>query len=83
MDLTRAYGPLTAEVARDIDATFDYQPWDTEQEAAGKLVREALAQAFKVIVQHVPAGPDRTTALRELRACRLWCNSAITFRGRL
>jgi hypothetical protein len=83
MDFQRAYGPLTPELARDIDAAFDYQPWNEEQKAAGKAVREALAAAFKVIVREVPPGPDRTVALRKLREARMDCNSAITFGGRL
>jgi hypothetical protein len=62
---------------------FDYQPWNEEQIATGKLVREALAAAAKVIVARVPPGPDRSVALRKLRECRMDANSAITFNGRL
>ncbi len=83
MDFNRVYGPLSLEVVRDIEATFEYQPWNEEQKAAGKLVRDALAAAFKVIVQHVPPGPDRSVALRKLREARMDANSAITFGGRL
>jgi hypothetical protein len=48
MDFTRAFGALTPELIRDIDAAFEYQPWNEEQIAAGKEVREALAAAAKV-----------------------------------
>ncbi len=83
MDITRAFGPLSPETAADVDAIFEYQPWNDDQKEAGKKVREALAAAAKVIVQFVPPGHDRTTALRELRAARMWANSAISFGGRL
>ncbi len=83
MDFTRASGPLTKETAADIDAAFDYQPWNEEQTAIGKRVREALANAVKVIVACVPPSPDRTVAIRKIREARMDCNSAITFQGRL
>jgi hypothetical protein len=83
VDLNRAYGPLTEQTSKDIDAVFEYQPWNEEQIAAGKKVREALAAAFKAIVQHVPPGPDRSVALRKLREARMDANSALTFGGRL
>jgi hypothetical protein len=83
MDLNRSYGPLDPQTSKDIDAMFDYQPWNEEQVEKGKLVRAALANACKVIVAQVPPGPDRIVAIRKLREARMDCNSAITFGGRL
>lgn len=80
-DFTRA-SALTPEVAAEIDAAFDYQPWDESQVKDGKRVREALAGAVKVIVECVPPCPDRTTAIRKLREARMDANSAITHRGK-
>ena len=81
MDLTRA-AELNDEVRKEVDAMFTYQPWDEDQTARGKKVREALAAAMKVIIATVPPCPDRTVAIRKLRDSRMDCNSAITFRGR-
>ena len=83
MDFTKAFGLLTADMTRDIEEAFTYQPWNEEQKTAGNKVRDALAAACKVIVQVVPPGPDRSVALRDLRSARMWANSAITFGGRL
>ena len=83
MGFNNVYGLLSPAVEQDIEQVFEYQPWNAEQIAKGKKVRDALAAAFKVIVINVPPGPDRTVALRAVREARLWSNSAITFGGRL
>ena len=41
-----------------------------------------LVEAVKVMVACVPAGPDRTVAIRKLREARMDANSAITHGGR-
>lgn len=66
----------------EIDDMFVYHPWDDENVAKGKAVREALANAVKVIVANVPAGPDRSVAIRKIREARMDANSALTFDGR-
>jgi len=81
MDFTRAT-EVTPEVAAAIDEAFVYHPWTTEQVEQGAKVREALADAVKVIVANVPAGPDRTVAIRKIREARMDANSAITHGGR-
>jgi hypothetical protein len=73
---------LTPEVEKEIDELFVYQPWSDSQVARGKEVREALAQAVKVIVANVPASADRSVAIRKLREARMDCNAAISFDGR-
>lgn len=64
-----------------VDA-FTYHPWERDQVDAGAQVVEALIAAAKVILRVVPAGADRTVALRKLREARMDANSAITHRGR-
>jgi hypothetical protein len=81
MDLTRA-AELNAEVSKEVDAMFTYQPWDEDQTARGTKVREALANAAKVIIANVPPSPDRSSAIRLVRQARMESNSAISFRGR-
>ena len=80
-DLTRAR-ELTPEVVRELESLFEYQPWDEDQKARGKKVRNALATACAVIIANVPPCPDRTVAIRKLRECRMDCNSGISFDGK-
>jgi hypothetical protein len=81
MDFTRA-SELTPEVEAEIDRAFEYQPWDEEQRAKGKLVRIALADAVKAIIANVPPCPDRSAAIRKLREARMDANSGITHHGK-
>lgn len=68
-----------AQVA--VEELFTYQKWTPEQEHAGNEVKDALVNAFSVIVAHVPAGPARTSALRKIYEARMDANSAITHKG--
>lgn len=81
MNLTTA-NSLTPAIEQAIDDLFEYQPWSSEMVAKGVQVREALANAVKVIVANVPPSPDRSTAIRKIREARMDCNSAITHNGR-
>lgn len=81
MDYTRAT-ELTPEIDAAINDAFEYHPWDEKQILAGKLVRAVLADAVKMIVKHVPPGPDRTVAIRKIREARMDANSAITHGGK-
>lgn len=81
MDITRATG-TSEEIRKEVDALFTYQPWDDEQTARGAKVREALAEAVKVIIANVPPSADRSSAIRLIRQSRMEANSAITHRGR-
>lgn len=81
IDFTRATA-LTAEVSSAIDDAFEYHAWDEAKVAAGKAIRECLATAVKMIIIHVPPGPDRTVAIRKIREARMDCNSAITHGGK-
>lgn len=80
-DFTRAT-ELTPEVSKAIDDAFEYHPWTPEQVEAGKVIRAALANAVKLIVQFAPPGPDRAVAIRKIREARMDVNSAITHGGK-
>lgn len=73
------HGSITLENVGDC---FTYQAWNPDQVAAGEIVREALVAAARAILRAVPAGPDRSVAIRKLREARMDANSAITFGGR-
>ena len=73
---------LTPEISAQIDDMFEYHPWDADKVLKGKIVREALATAVKVIVENVPPGPDRTVAIRKIREARMDANSAIMHSGK-
>ncbi len=81
IDFTRSSG-LTPDVEQSILDAFEYHPWTPEMTAHGKAVREALANAVMVIVQHVPPSPDRSAAIRKIREARMDANSAITHGGK-
>ena len=73
------HGSVTLET---IGECFTYHPWHPSQVDAGEIVREALVAAARAILRAVPAGPDRSVAIRKLREARMDANSAITFGGR-
>ena len=79
-DFTRATH-LTPPVERAIEDAFEYHPWGEGQKKCGEHVRRALLEAVKTIVGVVPAGPDRSAAIRKIREARMDCNSAITHGG--
>lgn len=81
VDFTRATD-LTPEVAAAIDDAFRYHTMDEAQINASALVREAMAAAVKILVQHVPPCADRSAAIRKLREARMDANSAITHAGK-
>ncbi len=80
-DFTRA-AVLTPDVEAEINNAFEYHKWTDEQIAAGKLIREALANAVKAIVAGAPPSADRSAAIRKCRDARMDANSAITHGGK-
>lgn len=70
---------ITPEQLADV---MNYHPWDEAKIAKGNLVREALGNAIKVIIENVPPSADRSVAIRKLRDARMDCNSAITHNGK-
>jgi hypothetical protein len=73
---------VNPEVEKEVRELFEYQPWTSKMTEQGTAVREALITAVLVIIKNVPAGPDRTVAIRKLREARMDANSAITHGGR-
>lgn len=68
-------------VEESVKHLFGYQKWTPEQEEAGTNVRETLESAFVAILAHVPPGPTRTDALRDIYNARMKANAAITHQG--
>lgn len=81
VDLNRATG-ATPEVIGEVRNLFEYHPWDKEQGDKGEAVRNALASAYRAIIESVPPCPTRTRALNMLTDARMLANAAITFKGR-
>lgn len=81
MELVQMQG-RNPEIESIVDDMFEYHVWDTRKIESGKKVRQALAEAVKVIVEHVPASEDRSTAIRKIREARMDANSAITHGGK-
>jgi len=81
VDITRAE-LVTPEVGAAVDEIFTYQDWDSVQKQRGAMVKNALASAVKVIIDHVPPCPTRSVAIRKLIEARMDCNAAITHRGK-
>lgn len=81
MDFTRAT-EVTPEVAAQVDDAFEYHSWTPDMIGHGKVVRSALSDAVKILIQHVPPGPDRSSAIRKIREARMDANSAITHGGK-
>lgn len=82
VDFTRAT-EVTPDIEDAVRAAFAYAPWNEMQKACGEKVRSALVDAVLVIIACVPAGPDRSTAIRKIREARMDCMSALTHGGRL
>jgi hypothetical protein len=81
VDFVRAT-ELTPEVSEAIDDAFEYHPCTDEQMSPGDLIREALADAVRVIVKNAPPSPDRSAAIRKCREAKYDANSAITHAGK-
>ena len=71
------------EVAAAVKDLFKYHPWDDIKQSYGAEVRDALANAFLVVLANVPPGPTRSRALNCILDARMLANQAITFEGRI
>lgn len=74
--------PTLGVTLDNIVECFTYQKPTTFKVEAMEQVREAAITLGKVILRVVPACPDRSTALRDLRSVRMWANSALSLHGR-
>lgn len=59
-------------------STFEYLMPNEAQLATMKQSRQAFVEFVSVIDGLLPAGPDKTYVLRQLRDCAMWANIAIT-----
>lgn len=82
-DLFRLTDGNEEEIDKSIQALFTYRPWNDEQIAKGKVVKDALAVAFKAIILNVPSSPSRTRALNALVDARMLVNASISFDGKI
>ena len=57
---------------------FDYLKPADEQMETMHVVRSAAADYFKVLVDNIPDGADKTYLIRKLREVAMWANVAIT-----
>lgn len=82
VDLNRATTTGSLEVFGAIRDLFEYHPWGQSQVAQGEAVRNALASAYRTIIDNVPPCPTRTRAMNMLLDARMLANAAITFKGK-
>lgn len=84
MEYKPRFNPVTATEITDeqVADLFVYHPWTDEQVKQGNVVRRALGEAARAIIENVPPSPDRTVALRKIREARMDANSAITHNGK-
>jgi hypothetical protein len=66
----------------NVEEAFTYQPWNEEQVAAGKEIREKLMDAARAMLKGCPETPLRTRAINALVDARMLANAAITFNGK-
>lgn len=59
-------------------STFEYLKPTQEQLVVMEAARTAAAQYADRLEDLLPAGPDKTYALRKLREVAMWANVAIT-----
>lgn len=60
------------------DATFAYISPTDGQMTQMQIVRDAAAEFARVLVHHLPDGPDKTFTIRNHRTTAMWANVAIT-----
>ena len=71
----------TTIIDEELESDMAYHAWDDAKVAKGKVVRDALSQALRAIIENVPPSADRSAAIRKLRDARMDANSAITHDG--
>jgi hypothetical protein len=59
-------------------STFEYLKPTDDQLASMARVRAAFADLNGIIAGELPAGPDTTYVVRQLRDCAMWANISIT-----
>ena len=59
-------------------STFEYLKPTDGQILQMAEVRKASAEFAQILINNIPAGPDKTYLLRKLREVSMWANIAIT-----
>ncbi len=67
----------------DPDYVFSHHHATAEKLKTYELIHESAKQFAKVIIERVPAGPDRITALRLLREASMMACAGVSLDGRL
>lgn len=60
---------------------FAYRPPEPGQEASYQVVADAMAHAYRILLQAAPRCAERTLAIRHLQYARMMANAAIAFKG--
>lgn len=81
VDLSRV-DVIDDAVAAQIEDLFQYHTWDDEQRRRGAVVRDALMDAYRALIEFVPPCPTRTRALNKIVDARMDANAAITHKGK-
>lgn len=68
---------LTEQERADLDNWFRYHPPAPEQIPAFQAIRDAGYQMAEVIMERVPASPDRTVAIRHIRDAVMNANASL------
>jgi hypothetical protein len=64
-----------------VSELFTYHSPNAEQTQRYVTVRDAAKHLAMVLLHNVPAGADRTAAIRQLRECVMTANAAIALNG--
>jgi len=64
-----------------IDQLFTYHPANQFTQPKSETIREAAKYFAKVLLNNVPAGADRTAAIRKLREAVMTANAGISLGG--
>ena len=67
----------------DPEYVFSHHPATPEKLKTFELIHESAKQFAKVIIERVPDGADRTTALRLLREASMMACAGVLLDGRL
>jgi hypothetical protein len=60
---------------------FVYRAPEPDQVPRYEVVADAMAHAYRVLLQACPRSAERTLAIRHLQYARMMANAAIAFKG--
>ena len=68
---------ISAAEKADLDLWFTYHPPTPEQVPAFQTIRDAGYQFAETVMANVPASPDRTVAIRNIREAVMNANASL------